>query len=157
MALFAKGCANPKYKHGQAGTARSAEYRAYQDAKKRCNTVTDKHYDLYGGRGIEFRFASFQDFFKELGPRPDGLELDRIDNDGHYEVGNVRWTDRETQVLNSRHPKAKLTESHIPTIRQRILNGEKPCLIAGDYHVSPALIYGIKNKKNWAHIPEETI
>ena len=83
------------------------EYRAYHAAKTRCNTATHKMAYRYSGR-VEFRFNSFEEFYEHLGPRPDGHELDRIDNDGHYEVGNVQWVTRE-QNLGNRSVTIKLT------------------------------------------------
>jgi hypothetical protein len=57
----------------------------------------------YGGRGIEFRFISIEQFFAELGPRASPAHsLDRKDNDGHYEPGNVRWATKTEQQLNRR-------------------------------------------------------
>jgi hypothetical protein len=81
----------------------TAEYKAYAMAKYRCTNPHSQGFADYGGRGIEFRFASFEEFIAHIGlkPSPD-LELDRIDNDGHYEVGNVRWADHSTQMSNRR-------------------------------------------------------
>jgi hypothetical protein len=59
-------------------------------------------YRYYGGRGIKFLFTSFEQFLAELGPRPSGMSLDRIENDGNYEPGNVRWATRSEQVQNRR-------------------------------------------------------
>lgn len=59
----------------------------------------------YGARGIKFLFTSFEQFFAELGPRPEGMSLDRIENDGNYEVGNVRWATLEEQNSNRRYCK----------------------------------------------------
>jgi hypothetical protein len=82
--------------HGMSGTP---EYIAYNDAKERCTKTNDKEWKRYGGRGIKFLFTSFEQFFAELGPRPEGklktgkarYSLDRYpNNDGHYEPGNVR-------------------------------------------------------------------
>lgn len=79
------------------------EYRAYQGAKARCNNPRASSFENYGGRGIEFRFTSFQQFLDELGPRPEGdYSLDRIDSDGHYEPGNVRWATKSLQSFNKR-------------------------------------------------------
>jgi hypothetical protein len=81
----------------------SPEYRAYHDAKQRCTNPKSKKWNDYGGRGIKFRFRSFAQFFSELGLRPDpSHSLDRKKNDGHYEIGNVRWATRSRQMSNQR-------------------------------------------------------
>lgn len=82
-------------KHGRTGTR---EWRSFQGAKHRCTNPRSHKWRHYGGRGIEFRFGSFDAFLAHIGPRPEGTSLDRIDVDGHYEPGNVRWaTDLEQQ------------------------------------------------------------
>jgi len=86
-------------KHGFFGTP---EYQAFHDAKRRCQSVLHKQYPDYGGRGIQFRFSTFQEFIDHIGVRPDGMSLDRINNDGHYEVGNVRWATPRQQTKNRR-------------------------------------------------------
>lgn len=77
-------------------------YEVCNGAKQRC----DKQHPNYGGRGIEFRFESPSDMAQwvldNLGPRPAGHSIDRIDNNGHYEAGNLRWADRKTQNGNKR-------------------------------------------------------
>lgn len=79
--------------HGQAAKrpGQTTEYNSYCQAKARCQNQRNPAYKYYGGRGIEFRFTSFEEFFAEIGPRPKGYELDRENNEGHYEKGNVRW------------------------------------------------------------------
>jgi len=75
--------------HGMFGTP---EYQAFRNALNRCVRESDPRYKSYGGRGIEMRFKTFEEFFAEIGPRPDSsLSLDRIDTNGHYEAGNIRW------------------------------------------------------------------
>lgn len=77
-------------------------YWIYHDAKSRCLNPKHKRYKDYGGRGIQFKFNSFQDFLFNLGPRPLNYEIDRIDNNGHYEINNLRWVDFSTQQKNKR-------------------------------------------------------
>jgi hypothetical protein len=86
-----------------AAHPRKPEQQAYSDAKQRCTNPKSAKWKDYGARGIEFRFASYQQFFAELGPRP-GPEysLDRRNNEGHYEPGNVRWATQEEQHENRR-------------------------------------------------------
>jgi hypothetical protein len=99
-------CANTK--HGQSvgvrqGRRRSPEITAYTRAKQRCINPNHHKWKDYGGRGIKFLFTSFDQFYKELGPRPQGKSLDRFpNNDGNYEPGNVRWATRSEQELNKR-------------------------------------------------------
>ena len=87
-------------KHLAYGTP---EYKAYWNARQRCTDPKLKCFADYGGRGIKFLFTSFEQFFAELGPRPDGMTLDRKDNDGNYEPGNVRWATRQQQYHNRRN------------------------------------------------------
>lgn len=90
--------------HGEAAVSnKTPEYRAYQHAKTRCTNPKVKHYPRYGGRGIEFRFASYEDFLHTVGRRPTpDHSLDRIDVNGHYEKGNVRWATATEQARNTR-------------------------------------------------------
>lgn len=70
----------------------ASEYRSYQKAKDRCRNEKEAGFAHYGGRGIEFRFTSYEEFLDYMGRKPTQRHsIDRIDNDGHYEKGNVRW------------------------------------------------------------------
>src|SRR6267143_733283 len=92
------------------------EYLAFQNAKYRCTNPDNNSYENYGGRGIEFRFSSFAEFFAEVGSRPSPEHsIDRFpDNDGHYEKGNVRWATIHQQLNNRRAPQ-KRTQPEILT------------------------------------------
>lgn len=96
-------------KHGFAGNygrgeKRKPEYSAYAMAKSRCQSPTNPKYSSYGGRGIEFRFTSFPEFLREIGLKPSPQHsLDRKNNEGHYESGNVRWATRRQQYENRRY------------------------------------------------------
>lgn len=81
---------------------RIVERYAYYGAKARCNNPNLDNYHRYGGRGIKFKFKNFAHFFETLGPRPQGMTLDRIDVNGHYEPGNVRWATTRQQNSNKR-------------------------------------------------------
>lgn len=74
---------------------RYGSYKSYNRAKRRCRI---NHKGAY--EAIEFRFASFDEWFAELGPRPEGMSVDRINPRGHYEPGNVRWATIAEQCRN---------------------------------------------------------
>lgn len=77
------------------------EYKAYQNAKYRCQNPKAHAYKDYGGRGIKFNFNSFEEFINEVGKRPTTKHsLDRKNVDGNYEKGNVRWATNKTQQNN---------------------------------------------------------
>jgi len=82
------------------------EYIAWLGMKARCNNPNCRGYKWYGARGIKVcdRWnKSFDAFLEDMGraPSPDH-SLDRTDNDGNYEPGNVRWATRDVQRLNQR-------------------------------------------------------
>ena len=100
------GCINLGNKRAQKhGFSCTPEYRAWVNMRARC---LNKHfwcYKYYGGRGITVCsrwLESVERFLEDMGSRPAGFTLDRIDNDGNYEPVNCRWTDRGTQITNSR-------------------------------------------------------
>ena len=94
------------FRHGMCYTP---EYKSFKDAKARCLNVGHRKYPAYGGRGIEFRFSTFTEFYSHIGPRPsDKHSLDRTNNQGHYELGNVRWATMREQALNRRKRRSHL-------------------------------------------------
>lgn len=88
------------------------EYDIWKAMRMRCRNPNNVSYVNYGGRGIEVCdrwYKSFSNFIQDVGKRPDSkLTLDRIDNNGNYEPGNVRWATRTVQQFNRNTPfKAK--------------------------------------------------
>lgn len=95
------GCGKGKRKSSIPYADRIIERNTFYSAKNRCRNPSNAQYNRYGGRGIEFRFDNFEEFFEHLGERPSiDHSLDRINNDGHYEKGNVRWATRKQQMNN---------------------------------------------------------
>ena len=98
------------YKHGYARRGKKQKiYRIWCAMKGRCYRKTDHAYHNYGGRGIEVckhwreSFQAFYDYVSKLQHYGEkGYSLDRINNDGNYDPGNVRWTDKKTQGYNRR-------------------------------------------------------
>ena len=88
---------NPSPKHDPI---KAGAWKSYWRAKKR---VKENHNGAYGH--VEFKFKSFQEFYDEVGPRPEGKTLDRIDPWGNYEPGNIRWATHVEQCNNRRKKK----------------------------------------------------
>ena len=87
--------------HGLSG---SPEYKTYKYARRRCTKPTDKSYASYGGRGIEWHFTSFKEFYAALGPKPTPEHtLERKDVNGPYSADNCIWATWDVQYANRRN------------------------------------------------------
>ena len=87
------------------GLSKTPIYRAWGAMIRRCYRSSEPCYDRYGGRGItvcdEWR-VSFEAFHRDMGDRSDGMQLDRIDNDGPYAPWNCRWATPKQNMSNRR-------------------------------------------------------
>jgi len=92
-------------KHGHSGrTASTPEYRAWASMIQRCTNRQSKAFEWYGARGISVceRWKDFPSFLADMGSRPPGTSIERIENEGNYEPGNCKWATREEQMRNTR-------------------------------------------------------
>lgn len=91
---------------GKHGGSKHPLYSTWANMRRRCTNPADKSWPDYGGRGISVapEWDDFWRFVEYMGERPAGYSLDRIDNDGDYRPGNVRWAPARVQTNNRRNP-----------------------------------------------------
>lgn len=89
---------------GDARASRSSTYASWANMRARCNTPGAAGYANYGGRGIKVcaRWDSFENFLADMGERPKGTSLDRVNANGDYAPDNCRWATPTVQLLNRR-------------------------------------------------------
>lgn len=133
-------------KHGHAnsdtGGRPSPTYRGWRAMRQRCEDVNNNAYMDYGGRGITIceRWKIFSNFLADMGERPKGRTLDRIDVDGNYEPGNCRWATWPEQALNKR---ARVKHANI----LGIINAARIIVAANDNEL-PAAISWLRDELN---------
>jgi hypothetical protein len=120
-------------------------YRSWASMWTRCTNAKCERFASYGGRGIKVcqRWRSARAFFEDMGPRPAGMTLGRVDNDGNYEPGNCRWEAWKSQRRNK------------TTTRLVVVGGEERPLTEWCelYGVSPEVAYARIHRLKWpAHL-----
>ena len=109
-----------KGRHGRTkhGLWKHPLYNIWKSMKNRCNNPNDKDYPKYGGRGIDMNTEWLdvriyvKDIESNLGKRPEGMTVDRIDNDKGYYIENLRYADAFQQNLNKRYTSNKLGKEY---------------------------------------------
>lgn len=127
------GARNRKHGHTSKDKRPSKTYTAWSAAKGRTSSPTNKHWDLYGGRGIQMceRWrGSFVEFLSDMGDCPSDLSLERVDRNGNYSCGkcsecvskgwpsNCTWDTQEVQVNNTRRCRDITFDGRTQTISQ---------------------------------------
>lgn len=122
--------------------------------KQRCLNPNNRIYKHYGGRGIcvcdrwlkgDGVRSGFECFESDMGPRPPGYSIERIDNDGDYEPGNCKWATQLEQANNQRPKKtAKLTDADVIAIRK---SAETNAALGRLYGVSDGHVSDIRHGK----------
>lgn len=117
--LFLENLVDRNTTHGLS-EARRREYRSWKDMRARCNNPKDSDYSDYGGRGILIceRWDDFSLFYSDMGLRPKGLTIDRINVNGNYEPLNCRWASRKTQANNKRTNRRIAIGSETKTLQE---------------------------------------
>lgn len=136
-----KKAAERLHKHGRTDTT---EHVIWLNMRYRCCKPDHKAYKWYGARGIKVCdrwLDSFENFYADMGPRPEGLSLDRIDVNGDYEPSNCRWATAKEQARNSRWN------------RMVTIGGETKCIAAWMEHFGLSKsTYESRRRYGW---PEE--
>lgn len=141
-----------RLRHGHSTNAGlSPEYKTWASMKDRCYQPSSDSWSRYGGRGIrvcERWLSSFENFLADVGARPSPKHsIDRINNDGHYEPGNVRWSTVSEQARN--RSSTRLTTDDVEQIRALIAHGATLASIAERFNVHNVTVSDIKNGRTW--------
>lgn len=86
------------------GMRKTREYATWSCMQERCRSPNNPAYKNYGARGIKVckRWATFEQFYADMGPKPLGVDLDRVDNNKGYSPENCRWASRKENIRNTR-------------------------------------------------------
>lgn len=145
-------------KHGHArGGHKSILYRTWMNMISRCERASDgRKFHRYGGRGVVVcelwrrSFDAFAEHIATLGPRPPRTSLDRINNDGNYEPGNVRWATQSEQCRNSSN--AKVNNELVRSMRTMLASGMSRAAIGRRLGVSRSTVSLVALGKRWADV-----
>jgi hypothetical protein len=101
--IYPTGESHPMHKHGHSGVKRTPTYTSWLKMKERCNNHNHNRAHIYSKKGILYdeRWESFEQFITDMGERPKGTSLDRIDSNEHYWKGNCRWATAKQQSCNT--------------------------------------------------------
>ena len=136
-----------RYIHGMSGTP---TYKSWAGMKARCNKKNLPDYANWGGRGITYckRWELFENFLEDMGVKPDGMTLERVDNDKDYCPENCVWASRTDQSRNRRY--TILDEKKAARMRRDRLDGMTYEALSETYGVSISHAHRVCNMQSWA-------
>ncbi len=110
-----KNIGSKRYVHGHDGTLM---HKAWIMMHQRCKNPKNQAFKHYGGRGISVcvRWNSYEKFLEDMGERPNGMSLERKNNDGNYEPDNCKWATHAEQAKNRRFPPTVLLDGNPQTL-----------------------------------------
>lgn len=141
-----------RYRHGYCG---QRVYNICRGIVSRCTDPKNHKYPRYGGRGIKVHddwlssYKNMVEYFLSSG-YTDGLQVDRIDNDGNYEPGNIRFVDQITNMRNS--SATKLTKEDAHDIKFMLSKGMSCISIGNIFKVNRSTISDIKSNRTWRDV-----
>jgi len=144
-----------RLRHGHAvGKTYSPTYQTWQSMIARCKYEERDHENKHVGRGISVceRWYTFDAFLEDMGERPQGKTIDRINNDGNYEPGNCRWATPVEQALNRRNKRLEFSTAVEVALAR--LRGEDCKSIAARFQISESLPREIVKGRTWIDASE---
>lgn len=136
--------------HGHArGRKYSPTYHSWQSMLARCRYPNRDVDNKHGNRGIVVcaRWQSFTAFLEDMGERPSGTTIERVDNDGGYDPENCIWATPIQQARNRRN--MRLSYEQALSIARRMLTGEKAAALALEFGISESLPREIHKGRTW--------
>lgn len=145
------GCLQIKYGHSANGSV-SGTYGSWAAMMERCHNPKNKNYRAYGAKGVTVygKWQTFAGFLEDMGEKPDGWSIDRIDPFGDYEPSNCQWLPAE--VNSRKHRYHRLNVELASTLKSRFLLGQNQADMAREFDLSQALVSSVCTGKNWAYV-----
>lgn len=149
------GCHKAKIKRLEKtthGMSETLSYKRWRSMRQRCNNSNHPSYKNYGGKGITYdpAWENFEEFYKDMGECPAGLELDRINSNKDYCKSNCRWATNETQNQNT--SRVRLNPDLVKYARQQRSIGRTWKSIANELLVSETCIRNACNYLTWKNV-----